>query len=178
MVSEVAALRVASICANGITPVARTSASPTNAAMNQGTSGTRLACCAVPRWRYRFTYETPATTGPKSRTRNSFTNVPICTAATPIGTVAATTCGTAYTVSPAIAPYCVAVRPSNGTSDGSHTTITTPIAAVMAIAAATSSPSASIAGATAAIAELPQMALPQAISTASGRPNPSARPSP
>ncbi|MCY1238746.1 hypothetical protein D9M72_515020 [compost metagenome] len=48
-----------------------------------------------------------------------------------------------------------------------------PRMAVKEMAAATSSPRAPIAGATAAIAELPQMALPQAINVASrfGRPS-------
>ncbi len=60
-------------------------------------------------------------------------------------------------------PYCVADRPSNGISSGRPSTIRTPRIAVKEIDEATSSPSAPITGATAAIAELPQIELPQAI---------------
>ncbi len=62
--------------------------------------------------------------------------------------------------------------PISGTKSGRPSAITTPSTAVKAIAAATSSARAPITGATAAIAELPQMALPQAtrIAMRAGRP--------
>src|SRR6201989_1789463 len=60
-------------------------------------------------------------------------------------------------------PYCVADRCSNGISSGRASTINTPRIAVNEIDEAMSSPWASITGATAAIAELPQIELPAAI---------------
>ena len=93
----------------------------------------------------------------------------------PIGSVAAITCGTAYTVSPAKVPYCVCDSPSTGTSTGNPSTTSTPNTAVNAMDDATSSPSAPITGATAAIAELPQIELPHATSTAIRCGNPSDR---
>ncbi|MNE03219.1 hypothetical protein D3C80_957140 [compost metagenome] len=51
-----------------------------------------------------------------------------------------------------------------------------PSTAVKPMAAATSSPSASMTGAAAAMAELPQMALPQATSRAMAGGRPKARP--
>ena len=75
-------------------------------------------------------------------------------------------------------PYCVADRCSNGIRSGRPSTISTPRIAVNEIAEATSSPSAPITGATAAIAELPQIELPQAIRIDSfvGSPNSRLRP--
>ncbi|MCY1380518.1 hypothetical protein D9M69_683470 [compost metagenome] len=63
--------------------------------------------------------------------------------------------------------------PNQPPISGRNKTTAMPRIAVNEMAAATSSPSAPMAGATAAIAELPQMALPQAISIAIrfGRPS-------
>ena len=117
-------------------------------------------------------------TGPSISTRTSFTNVPTCTLSKPADAVAASTCGTAYTVSPANTPYCVAEKFHNGISSGKPSTAATPSTAVNAIALATSLLSASITGATAAIAELPQIELPHAIRSAIRCGRRSARPMP
>src|SRR3954454_21146930 len=60
-------------------------------------------------------------------------------------------------------PYCVAVRCSSGIRSGKPSTIITPRIAVKEIEDAISSLLAPVIGATAAIAELPQIELPQAI---------------
>ena len=93
----------------------------------------------------------------------------------PIGSVAAITCGTAYTVSPAKVPYWVCDNPSTGTSNGSPSTTSTPSTAVNAMDDAISFPSAPITGATAAMAELPQIELPHATSNAIRCGSPNAR---
>ena len=62
-------------------------------------------------------------------------------------------------------PYWVSERSSTGTSSGNVSTTTTPSTAVNAIDDAMSSARAPITGATAAIAELPQIELPHAMST-------------
>ena len=62
-------------------------------------------------------------------------------------------------------PYWVSERSSTGTSSGSPSTTTTPSTAVNAIEDAMSSAFAPITGATAAMAELPQIELPHATST-------------
>src|SRR3954453_15360478 len=69
-------------------------------------------------------------------------------------------------VRPASTPYCVGESPSSGMSSGNARTTTTPRTAVKAMAEATSRPVAPMMGATAAMAELPQIELPQATSTA------------
>ena len=75
-------------------------------------------------------------------------------------------------------PKPCGVMCSSVASSGRPSTTATPSAAVKAIAAATSPASAPITGATAAIAELPQMALPQAIRVAMRGGRPASRPIP
>jgi len=64
---------------------------------------------------------------------------------------------------PAKIPYCVSDRCSSGISSGKPSTTRTPSTAVKEIEEMISSLLAPITGATAAIAELPQIELPQAI---------------
>src|SRR5471032_1337262 len=96
--------------------------------------------------------DSSSTTGPSISTRTSLTSVPMCTLVSDTTLVAASTCGTAYTVKPAKIPYCTADSDSSGASSGKPSTTSTPSTAVKPI--------------TAAMAELPQIELPQAISTA------------
>ena len=77
---------------------------------------------------------------------------------------------------PASMPPCTGESFSATAKGATPSTTPIPITAVKPIAALTSLPSASIAGATAAIAELPHMALPQATSIAILSERPSARP--
>ncbi|MGY3648388.1 hypothetical protein ACVWW2_003679 [Bradyrhizobium sp. LM4.3] len=72
-------------------------------------------------------------------------------------------------------PYCVADSCSSGISSGRPSTIITPRIAVKEIEDAISSLLAPMIGATAAIAELPQMELPQAIRIESRVERPSRR---
>ena len=96
----------------------------------------------------------------------------------PIGAVAASTCGTAYTVKPASTPYPSSDIPSSGTISGSSSTTAIPSTAVNAIDDATSFAEAPITGATAAIAEFPQIEFPAATSTAIRTGSPIHRPTP
>ncbi len=75
-------------------------------------------------------------------------------------------------------PYWVGESASNGTSSGRPSTITTPRMAVKDIEATMSSAFAPITGAIAAIAELPQIELPQATRIESLTGSPSNRPIP
>ena len=72
-------------------------------------------------------------------------------------------------------PYCVSDSSRIGTSSGSPSTTMTPSTAVNAMDDATSPGLAPMIGATAAIAELPQIELPQAIRIAMCRGRSSAR---
>ena len=72
-------------------------------------------------------------------------------------------------------PYCRSSYPKTGARSGSANNMTKPRKALKVMAQTTSSGVARIAGATADMAELPQIELPQAIRTAMRVPMPNKR---
>ena len=83
-----------------MSPSERASANNRNPTMNHGTSSWNGGQRRAPRPRRdgappAVSSESPSTTGPSISTRTSFTTVPTWLLSSPIGSVAASTCGTA-----------------------------------------------------------------------------------
>ena len=161
----------------GINPVERATATMRKPTMNQGTNSAQpgfvlraaLPVCsalraqASPNQRQRR-----STTGPSISTRTSLTRVPTCIAQRADRQWSPPAPAARHRRSrPASTPYCDQRQlQSRRRATAGRAPPSTPSTAVKAMEAAMSSRSAPITGATAAIAELPQIELPQATRTA------------